>query len=245
MTFGLKQETTEQLRNTKKTNNFENVLPKSNQLLLADTRRWSVSGFVVIPCGCSTWPITTAQTSPFPALTFPSRLPLPPSSLKRNENPFLMKLLLPKTSSPVTPLPFSALGDQPSLSFAFCPAPSTIQASPSIRTHSCQFLQQPPKPSSSRAAQQLRKGNTSDIRDLLSPQDLQTDRIAEETPPEPAAHRHWPRGGWPAHSCLWSCLSRAPGKELIHVIPCISLASWFGFYFSGQRIKAHSCIPNL
>lgn len=52
------------------------------------------------------------------------------------------------------------------------------------------IIQQPPKPRSSQAAQQLRKGNTSDIRDLLSPQDLQTDRGAEETPLEPAAHRH-------------------------------------------------------
>lgn len=221
-------------KHTKKTNHFHNVLKKVTNCCQHTQELWSVFGLVVIPRGCSIWPIATDQTSPFPALTFPSQLLLPPSPLKGNDILFLIKLLLPKTSSPVNPLPSSALGVQPSLSFAFCPAPS--QASPSSRTQSCLFPQQSPKPSSSRAIQQLRKGNTSEIRDLLSPQDLQTDRRAEETPPEPAAPQALAKRQvtspqlpleLPFHS-LWE--GTDPGNSLY-------LASCFGFYFLRTQDK--------
>lgn len=113
---------TTQLRNTKKTNDFDNVLPKSNQLLLVDTR----TVVCVWLCGHSLWMFHLAHCH-WPTITFScthvSITIASPS--KGNDIPSLMKLLLPKTSSPVNPFPFSALGAQPSLSISFCPAPST------------------------------------------------------------------------------------------------------------------------
>lgn len=131
---------TKMTKNTNKPNYFDNFLQKSSQLQYCYQTQEPVElpcGLVVIPCEGSTWPIVTDQKIAFYCTCVSTRIASPSLSPKRNDITFLIKLFLQKTSSPVNPLHFSALGDKLRPSFVFWPVPSVQSDLTNSRTRGC------------------------------------------------------------------------------------------------------------